>query len=117
MSTSAWGDFLPLVDDEETMQPDVLEEAKKFFVEVGLATPRQADGCTVQNLEKLAKWPKNPAVQAFVARAVRTLASVRLANEASRLTQKASEPSMQSALGLASQLAPPKRADAELSSC
>ena len=113
MSTSAWHEFLPLVDDEETTQADVLEATKKFFLEVGLATPRQADGCTVQNLEKLDKWPTNPAVQAFVARAVRTLASVKLANEASRLTQKAIEPSMQSALGLASQLAPPKRVDTE----
>ena len=85
MSTSAWSEFLPLVDDEETTQPEVLEETQKFFLDVGLATPRQADGCTVQNLEKLAKWPENPAVQAFVARAVRTLAWV---IGTSRLTQK-----------------------------
>ena len=33
MSTSAWSDYLPLVDDEETTHPDVLDEAKNFFEE------------------------------------------------------------------------------------
>ena len=32
--------FLPLVDDEETTQPDVGDEAQNFFEEMGLAIPR-----------------------------------------------------------------------------
>ena len=108
---ATWDLFPPQVDEDETDKA-VLAAAAKFFVAANLKDPQAADGARIGLLEKRGDFPTDAGVQAFIVRTLRTLEAVKLTAKASKLT-KASEPSIQSALGLAHQLAPTKKADTE----
>ena len=77
-----------------------------------LKDPKTADGARIGLPEKRGDIPTDAGVQSFIVRTLRMLEAVKLAAEASKLTT-AGEPIVQSALGLAQQLAPTKRADIE----
>ena len=115
-SSSAWLPFLKSVDDEE---PDeaTLRTATEFMVKL-FASPQKAYGVRFDALCKHPDFPEDLALQAFLSRAVETLeAAQRAKNAAAQLAntqqQAAPAPSLSSAMGLASALAPPKTCDTQ----
>ena len=67
-----WDAFLPAVD-ETPPKADVQAAAKKFLLEISLATPAEAVGGQEGDLQVHSKAPKSLPAKAFAIRAVRAV--------------------------------------------
>jgi len=115
-SSSPWFPFLKSVDDEEPEEAE-LKTATEFMTKL-FASPQKAYGVRFDALSKHPEFPSDLALQAFLSRALETLeAAQRAKNAAAQLAsakqQAAPAPSLSSAMGLASALAPPKSCDTQ----
>ena len=109
-----WKTFLDTVDAEET-DKDVLREAEEFLLAAKFRSPQSASGISMAKLEQHPAFPKELPTQAFVSRTVEALSAVaaarRAAKELSTANAGMSQPSLGSALSVATMLAPPKAVD------
>ena len=115
-SSSTWIPFLKSVDDDEPDEAE-LRTAAEFMTKV-FASPQKAYGVRYDALSKHPDFPKDLALQAFLSRALEALqAAQRAKSAAAELAntrqQAAPAPSLSSAMGLASALAPPKSCDTQ----
>jgi len=113
--TSDWKSFLAAVD-ETPPEAAILKEATEFLLAAKFADPQSASGITIERLEKSPSYPTTLPTQAFLGRTMDTLAAVtaarRVALGASAMAAgSAAAPSTNSALALASMIAPLKTAD------
>ena len=92
MAEAAWRSFLMQVDEEEPEVATLQTVEVSLFDKAKLKSPKAVDGIKLSKLEAHADFPKDFAAQAFLARVLRSLEAISLANQVAKEARMSSRP-------------------------